>query len=124
MVKMQIKQIIKRKLRINCSQRTLREPERHTEVTNNELFNYSECICVTLNIGIYPDGSAPKCVIGPTDVDGFRKGWTDGATSANSLAIQNIEIAQVGRVKIRAVKAKHSSLSSSRQPLMKTKMTV
>ncbi|KAF8370362.1 mboa-7 [Pristionchus pacificus] len=58
-------------------------------------WSVSECICVTLNIGIYPDGSAPKCVIGPTDVDGFRKGWTDGATSANSLAIQNIEIAQV-----------------------------
>ncbi|GMT07335.1 hypothetical protein PENTCL1PPCAC_29509, partial [Pristionchus entomophagus] len=58
-------------------------------------WSVSECICVTLNIGIYPSDSGPKCVIGPTDVDGFRKGWTDGTASANSLAIQNIDVAEV-----------------------------
>ncbi|GMR60882.1 hypothetical protein PMAYCL1PPCAC_31077, partial [Pristionchus mayeri] len=58
-------------------------------------WSVSECICVTLNIGIYPDSSAPKCVIGPTDVEGFKRGWTDGTTSANSIAIQNIEMSEV-----------------------------
>ncbi|GMT36326.1 hypothetical protein PFISCL1PPCAC_27623, partial [Pristionchus fissidentatus] len=58
-------------------------------------WSISECMCVTLNIGIYPDSSAPKCVVGPTNIDEFKKGWRDGTTTANSVAIQNIDVPEV-----------------------------
>ncbi|PAV88385.1 hypothetical protein WR25_05979 [Diploscapter pachys] len=55
----------------------------------------SESICVTMGLGIYPEASKPRCVVGPTDTVAYEKMKSDPNAVRNSEAIVNIDIKEI-----------------------------